>query len=210
MSRDEKIVEPIVRLNAPIVGRKEPSLFPFVDFKKPFVGIGHLTRGFTLIELFVTLTVAGILMAIAVPAMTSFLRTNRLAALTNEFIADLQLARSEAIKRSVSVVVCKSNDGNTCTAGGTWTNGWVVFADTDSSGTWTQTAGQEDVRLKIHEALSGDDTVSASAANTMIFTRAGIVGAGNGSYTICDSKLHKARTLDLSATGRITLKNVSC
>ncbi|MFL6713215.1 MAG: GspH/FimT family pseudopilin [Sulfurifustis sp.] len=210
MNRDEKIVKPIVRHNEPLVGVTGPSFVPSVDEKKPFVGIGHLTRGFTMLELFVTVTVVGILMMVAVPAMTSFVRSNRLAGLTNEFIVDLQLARSEAMKRGSNVVVCKSTDGSTCTAGGTWTSGWVVFADTDSSGTWTQTAGQEDIRLKVHEALSGDTAITAAAANTMIFTHSGIVSSGSGIYTICDPKLHKSRTLDLSPTGRVTLKDVAC
>ncbi|MFL6621708.1 MAG: GspH/FimT family pseudopilin [Sulfurifustis sp.] len=210
MITDEKIVKPIVRHSEPLVGQIMQSLVPSVSVKKPFVGSGHLTRGFTFIELLVTVTVAGILMMVAVPAMTSFVRSNRLAGLTNEFIADLQLARSEAIKRGANIVVCKSTDGGTCTGGGTWNSGWVVFADMDSSGTWTQTPGQEDARIKVHEALSGDTAMSAAAANTMIFTRGGLLGAGTGDYTLCDPKLHKGRTINLQPTGRLSLKDINC
>ena len=60
--------------------------------------IGH-SRGFTLIELMVTLTVMAILLSIAAPSFTSLMAANRMSTQTNEFIGALNLARSEAVRR---------------------------------------------------------------------------------------------------------------
>src|SRR5205814_8884067 len=99
---------------------------PSVSRKTPSV-IKHRFFGFTLIELLIVLVVAGILAALAAPAMSIFVQSNRLAATTNDFIGALNLARSEAIKRGTNAGVCKSDNGSTSTATGRWNSGWVVF-----------------------------------------------------------------------------------
>ncbi|SRR5579875_624736 len=82
--------------------------------------------GFTLIELMVTITVAAILMAVAVPAFRSFLQNDRLLTEANLLVASLNLARSEAIKEDADVWVCASSDGLTCSGVANWTQGWIV------------------------------------------------------------------------------------
>lgn len=57
-------------------------------------------NGFTLVELMVTVAVLAILSTIAYPSFQSTIRSNRVATTTNELIASLALARSEAIKNT--------------------------------------------------------------------------------------------------------------
>ena len=85
-------------------------------------------RGFTLLELMVTVAVLAILIAIAVPSFASLMNSNRLAAQSNELIAAMQLARSEAIRRNSPVMLCPSDDAQTCAGAGAW-NGWIVMVD---------------------------------------------------------------------------------
>ena len=87
--------------------------------------------GFTLIELMVTLTVAVILMTIAVPSFRDALIRNRLTTYTNDLVGAINYARAEAIKRGQSVTLCKSTTGSACTTttGSQWENGWIAFVD---------------------------------------------------------------------------------
>jgi len=82
--------------------------------RPPDQGVEPTVRGFTLIELMVTLTVAMILLAIAVPSFTYVTVSSRLTTTANELVTALTVARSEAIKRNVPVAFCgkANNSGN--------------------------------------------------------------------------------------------------
>lgn len=90
-------------------------------------------RGFTLIELMVAVGVVAILAAIAAPSMVGLINANRLAGLTDEMTASLQLARSEAVRRSAPVTVCNSDDGSTCSDSTSWTR-WIVIGEDNVTG----------------------------------------------------------------------------
>ena len=78
------------------------------------------SRGFTLIELMVVLTISALLFAIGVPAFQNAALGGRLSAAANNLLASIQLARSEAIKRNLPVTVCASSDGATCARHTAW------------------------------------------------------------------------------------------
>ena len=59
------------------------------------------SRGFTLMELMIVLTLAGIILALGAPSFGEFRRNNRMAGIANDFLVGVQIARSEAIKRQV-------------------------------------------------------------------------------------------------------------
>lgn len=82
-------------------------------------------RGFSLIEMVMVMTVASILLAIAVPSFRSFMQNSRLTTQANTLVYAMTLARSEAIRLDIPVQVCASSDGATC-GGGAWTDGWIV------------------------------------------------------------------------------------
>jgi type IV fimbrial biogenesis protein FimT len=81
------------------------------------------SRGFTLIELAVTLSVAAILFSVGVPGFVSLIRNTQITAATNDFFAAINLARAEAIQRGVRVDLVPAGDE------GDWSQGWVVFID---------------------------------------------------------------------------------
>src|SRR5690606_4228088 len=85
------------------------------------------SRGFTLLELLVTLAVAAIVLSYGVPSFIDTVRNGRAAANANDLVTALSFARSEAVKRGARVTVCASADAATC--GEAWTDGWIVIAD---------------------------------------------------------------------------------
>ena len=75
------------------------------------------SRGFSLIEMLVTLAVLAIVIGLASPLFTTMTNRNRLTGAANETVAAFQIARSEAIRRNVRTVICESVDSVTCRNG---------------------------------------------------------------------------------------------
>lgn len=70
------------------------------------------TRGFTLIEMMATVTVAGIVATAAVPSLQGWADQQRLKGVAGELSSDLQHARAEALLRNEGVRI--TFPGNAC------------------------------------------------------------------------------------------------
>lgn len=82
-----------------------------------------------MVELMISIVVTAIIIALAVPSFTAVINSNRLSGPANELLAGLQGARATAMSRNTRVVLCRSNNGTTCsTAAGSWP-GWIAFVD---------------------------------------------------------------------------------
>lgn len=97
-------------------------------------------RGFSLIELLVTMMVAAVLIGIAIPNFRVLILNNRLTTAANDVIAAVNVARMEAIKRNSSAQFCSNNADNngTGTLGAACgTNAGAVIATASSAGVAT-------------------------------------------------------------------------
>jgi type IV fimbrial biogenesis protein FimT len=168
-------------------------------------------RGFTLMELMVTITIAAILAGLAVPSFRELIANNRLKSHTSALHTTLLQARSEAIKRNGRVVLCKSADGATCTTAGGWQQGWILFADTNDNA--AVDAGE--TLIQKVAALTGDFLLTGSdnLANYVSFSSTGapkLKASDNfqtGSFSLCRSGVSggSARQIELFATGRLSI-----
>lgn len=101
------------------------------------------SAGVTLPEMMVVVTIVAVLCVVAVPAMTRWIEDLRAGALANSLLSDLQLARSESIRRGYPVVACVATDSR-CRSEGNWEQGWLLFADINNNA--MRDAGEEIIR----------------------------------------------------------------
>jgi type IV fimbrial biogenesis protein FimT len=155
----------------------------------------HL-RGFTLIELMVTISVMAILLMIAVPSFQDATLGSKLGSYANNLVAGAHLARSEAIKRNRAVTLCVSSNGTDCATGG-WEQGWIVRA---TDGTVIQRQQALPAGLKI-----------TGGANSLVFQPSG-VGATAATFTVCRATPTvgaQERVVEITATGRPGVKKTT-
>lgn len=155
----------------------------------------HPPRGFTLVELMITIAVLAVLLGIAVPAFTDSTLGSKLRAQANDLAAAALLARSEAIKRNQAVTLCASSDGATCT--GAWANGWII-----------RTAGGSVIQAR-GAAPSG--FLINSSVTSLVFLPSGI-SATSATLTVCraaPSVGSQERVVEVGATGRATVSTTT-
>lgn len=158
-----------------------------------------MQSGFTLIELMITLVVAGILVTIGVPSYLTVSQNARASELASGLTSAVALARAEAIRRGEPVSVCPSDDASTCS--GSWTDGWIAIVPSDgevlsiwgppSGGVLTQTP-DADTALDfgaLGELISSDTLLVTSSSN-------------------CTGT--RARSLAITAIGRVSVSRTAC
>lgn len=190
---------------------------PFVCQNIPFSN----NLGFTLIELMITLVVVSVLLGIGVPNFRSFIQNSRITSQSNELVGVLATARSEALKRNLAVVVCRSADPTAgtpvCTVGGsgTWETGWLVFVDKNNNNSFAAADG--DTLLKVYPVLTGNNTLrgnSAALVDFLTFNRSGATtlaaAATPHHFKLCDTRgPNSARAIVLEPTGRPRIDRLS-
>jgi type IV fimbrial biogenesis protein FimT len=138
--------------------------------------------GFTLLELLITMSIAGILMAVAVPSYQYFTTANRIASEINGLVGDLQFARLEAVREGQMVAVCPSlSPYTTCNNTTSWNQGWIVCSD--PSGDAQCDAGQP--ILRVQAAFTPDTLViNNNAVTSLTFNRDGFMSTGGGAGAV--------------------------
>lgn len=162
-------------------------------------------KGFTLIEALIAVLILAILAGWGVPNMQRLVNSNRVATTTNEMIAGLNLARVEALKNGRGSGVCASSNGTSCT--GTWANGFLVWADSDESGTLN---GSEKV-LRVGGGQTGF-SASASASSISFDYKGRRRSKDDTSITLtpdtCTGNMQRTFTVD--QIGRVDVQRETC
>lgn len=163
-----------------------------------------LARGFTAVELMVTVAVIAIVAALATPSFNSMIQSSRLTAGANDLVAALQLARMEAIRSNGRVDVCPSTNGTAC--GGTDWRRFIVVRRRD-------TTVVRDVQMNgANLSAIGSSNVTATTPNRIWFLADGFVRTGSetaptqvAAVGVCTTKLAADNTRDV----RVNMSRIS-
>ena len=166
--------------------------------------------GFTLPEIIITLGIVAIILSTAVPGLSNMIKDNRLATQINRVVADIHFARSEAAKRDVRVIMCRSAAPNASspTCSGTaqlWDTGYLVFADDGSYSNSTYNAGTDILLRRGQPALPGVRMrTSWSWNNNLEINPNGSTNEGGATaiMSICDDRGDtQGRQIQVAANG---------
>ena len=136
-------------------------------------------RGFTMVELMVTLVVLAVMLAIAAPGLATFVNNSRLRATQGELMSALTLARSEATKRGAMVVV----EALAPVVGKEFSGGWRVFVDLNDNGV----RDVDEAEVRRYPALAGNQrfaTVSG-VSNATFNPRGFLKASARVEFTLC-------------------------
>lgn len=149
--------------------------------------------GFTMVELMITLTIAVVLIAIAVPSFRSITLSSRLTTTANDIVGAINTARMEAIKRNATVQLCS----NTTASNGSDDLG--LACGTHAGAVVTMVDG---VATEIHAGTTGI-TTPIKLNGAMVALRFGGQGLG---HAVTGSAPYSGSVVDV-CTASISSKN---
>lgn len=164
------------------------------------------TRGFTLLELLITLSIAVILATIAVPSFANIIQSARITGQANDLLKAISMARMKAIKDGLYYNVCPRATNTACaTVGGAaWGGGWLVYQDTNRD---TQLNSGERIVLVQGDATPNAVVGSASVGAVIGYLPSGFLRFGAGRFSICDDRgVPESRVVDISPSGRAQIQ----
>lgn len=161
-------------------------------------------RGFTIVELLVTVSIAAILLAVAVPSFQTMIVESRLTTQVNDMVGALNIARSEAIKRNASVSLCRASSATAAAcagAAGAWQH-WII-----------RSAAGSVVRRGVVDTFGGKIAVASTlASDEVVFSSDGLARTGNAlvanhQISVCATNLssNNFRQLTLGSASRISV-----
>ena len=138
--------------------------------------------GFTLVELMITVAIGAVLLGVALPNYQDMVKNNCMTATTNSLIANLQLARSEAIKRNQNIRLVANVSG--------WGLGWTIQSPTN--------VVIRDVSL----TCSQTTLTESGGSTTLTYKPSGFID-DPATFTVCDDRTAETgRRITINAVGR--------
>lgn len=157
--------------------------------------------GFSLIELMVAITVLAVLLGVGLPSFNNVIQNSRSTALANEIVTSLNLARSEAVKRTQSIMVCASTDQATCNGSWDGSNGWIVLPVATGASV-----------LRVWDAPPSSAVITGDDID-IVFNALGELDVAAGSVTLCSRFSgftgDQARAININASGRINVRRIT-
>jgi len=161
-------------------------------------------RGFTALELMVTMTIAAILLTAGVPAIKNYSWNLRMKTAMDSLRTDMNLARGRAISHNIQTIICPATNGDDCSGSSAWQHGWIVF--TDLNGDRRKQDGEP--LLKHTPPVELVDISSSQSRSNLRFYPNGSAPGSNLSILFCDQRgADYAGIIAVSNTGRIRMQS---
>ncbi len=178
------------------------------------------SRGFTLPEIMITMGIIAIVLSTAVPSVNSMIKNNRLATQLNSVVTHIHVARAEAAKRDVRVILCRSASPNATSpsCGGNtqiWESGYIVFADDGNYSNNVYDAGTDTLLIRGQPSTSGVKMRTNGTWNRNLeFNPDGSTNEGGATalMALCDSRGNThGRQIQVTANGspRMYAENIA-
>lgn len=158
-------------------------------------------KGFTLIELMTSVAIISILLALASPSFSSFIKNNKITTSAKNFYSDLNYAKSEALKGSGSVVMKASS-------GSTYKEGWIIFVDLNGNGSYDS----GDRILKQQDALPTNQVITIGSQDYLAFNSYGEINSSTSlSFKFCDDRTGAVgKNISINPIGLIKVADSTC
>lgn len=174
-------------------------------------------RGFTLIEMMVVISIAAILLALAVPGFNALMASSRMASRTEALLSSVQFARSEAIRSNGNVYVCALNSKINLEIQGcqdkpgkgetSWSEGVLLFADRPDGSTAHYDRGER----RRHVIFTGEPMVSSALDQFMLTPEGRLPVGASPSWVVRDTPSGQCASITVLANGRPQLcKGADC
>lgn len=145
----------------------------------------HCQSGITLVEILFTLVILGILISAALPSFHNLIQSNQSRSARDMLMTSLSLARSSAVTTGNPIIVCSSDDGQTCSGKTSWHNGWIVFQDNNSN---NQRDASEALIVINQRQPPGQAIMSTEGRTHITFQPDGSAGGTNVTISFCDAR----------------------
>jgi type IV fimbrial biogenesis protein FimT len=164
-------------------------------------------RGFTLLELLITLTIITLLMTIGVPSFSAQIQNTRLKTAALNLRDALEFTRSKAVF---------SNARTTIKNKGEWVDGWEIFTDTNGNGIKDEneqllSVGNsiKEIRITPNQPLKRYVSFVGSGESRFISKNSGSGAFLAGRLTVCPAKKGEGYELILARGGRVRMNDIS-
>ena len=155
-------------------------------------------RGFTLIEVMITIAVFVILVSVAVPGFQSLVQNHRATSTANELTTTFHYARTEAVRRGLPVSVCPQDASD-------WAQGWQVrAAGACATGNSLRDREALAVTIVIDASGAGSDRVTFDGLGARLSDAIQFKVESQG----CSGE--RAREIRIGPGGQVALRQASC
>ncbi|WP_024872204.1 GspH/FimT family pseudopilin [Tolumonas lignilytica] len=166
-----------------------------------------MSKGFTLPELLLSLTIGSLLAVLAPPALYAFVSNSDLQYQSDSIHNALSSARSHAIAINQRVVACLANEKNDCVSAG-FTH-LLLFIDKNTDNRLTLHNADPDIPLLSSTTFSNRLNIQTNR-NEYVFQPDGSVAGSPGTISVCDRHGNNSYHIIVAMSGRIRKTSAAC